>query len=89
MASSDICAGIIKGSEEALGSKTGILEEEDYFNLSNRTRATFADQRKLVYQIFLHYQKKKREYHDYDSADRSRLILQRIKAQIGKQVDYL
>jgi hypothetical protein len=83
--------GVIKGSEEALGSKTGILEEEDYVNLSARTKATFADQRSHVYQIFQHYQKKKREYRDYDSADRSRLILQNVKGGLSssKKVEYL
>ena len=65
-----IWSGVIKGSEEALGSKTGILEEQDYVELSTRTKATFAEQRQLVYQIFTHYQKKKREFRDYDSADR-------------------
>ena len=86
-----VLKGVIKGSEEALGSKTGILEEEDYVKLSARTKATFADQRQLVYQIFQHYQRKKREFRDYDSADRSRSILQRVKGALryNKQVDYL
>lgn len=62
--------GVIKGSEEALSSKTGILDENEYVSLSARSKSTFAEQRHLVYQIFTLYQKKKREHRDYDSADR-------------------
>jgi hypothetical protein len=58
-----------------LNSKTGVLEEQDYINLVARSKSTFADQRQLVYQIFTCYQKKKREYQDYDSADRLDLVL--------------
>lgn len=63
--------GVIKGSEEALKSPTGVLTEQEYLSLSSRGQSTFVGQREVVYQLFLIYQKKKRHHRDYDSADRS------------------
>lgn len=60
--------GVIKGSEQSLG--RGCLDRETYLNLSYRAQSTFADQRDVIYDLFLKYMERKRRRHEYDAADR-------------------
>ncbi|TFY54263.1 hypothetical protein EVJ58_g8968 [Rhodofomes roseus] len=62
--------GVIKGSEQSLTSEHGFLDRDSYLNLSYRTQATFANQRDVVYDLFLAYLKQKRIRGEWDAADR-------------------
>ena len=62
--------GVIKGSEEAVGTQCRQLDRETYKSLSYRTQGTFAHKRDEVYDLFMAYAKLKRERQDYDAADR-------------------
>lgn len=62
--------GVIKGSEEALRSSSGVLTSDEYFALSGRKGATFATQRETVYQLYEKYQTIKAQRRDWDAADR-------------------
>ena len=59
--------GVIKGSEMALKSPGGFLDEQSYIDLSARAYPIFADQRKMLYNVFDLYCKLKR---GHDMADR-------------------
>ena len=59
--------GVIKGSEMALKSPGGFLDEQSYTKLSARAYPIFADQRKMLYKIFNLYCKLKE---GHDMADR-------------------
>jgi hypothetical protein len=65
---SHICAGVIRGSEEALNHELGFMSREAYER--SRSQSTYATQRSTVYSIFESYLKQKRERGDYDAADR-------------------
>ena len=69
--------GIIEGSEQSLGS--GCLDRETYLNLSHRTQSTFANQRDVIYDIFLKYVEQKRRCGHYDAADRYVYRLQQYR----------
>lgn len=65
---------MIKGSDESLKSKKHYLSREAYLGLSERKQFTFASQRERIYNIFEKYLVLKRQYGDYDAADRYVLI---------------
>lgn len=62
--------GVIKGSEEAVGTQYRCLDRETYRSLSHRTQGTFAHKRDEIYDLFMAYTKLKRQRQDYDAADR-------------------
>lgn len=62
--------GVIKGSENSLGMKARCLDRESYRLLSSRSQATFSNKRDDIYDLFIAYQKEKRQRWDYDAADR-------------------
>ena len=61
---------MIKGSEQALNSEQGYLDQETYSGIRRRSHATSDEQRELIYRIFEAYTKRKKEYGQYDAADR-------------------
>ncbi|KAL5495715.1 hypothetical protein ACEPAI_1179 [Sanghuangporus weigelae] len=81
--------GIIKGSQESLEAPDGYLNRETYLDLSKRTRSTFANDRDRIYRLFEKYLVLKRQYWDYDIADRSHAIIRKIKGRYDLSVDYL
>ena len=62
--------GVIKGSEDAIGTKRRCLDREPYKSLSDRGQATFSHKRDEIYELFMAYTKLKRQRQDYDAADR-------------------
>ena len=62
--------GIIKGSEDTVGTKDRCLDEESYKSLSTRGRGTFSHKRNEIYELFIAYEELKRRRADYDTADR-------------------
>ena len=62
--------GVIKGSEEAVGTQYGCLDRETYRSLSGRTQGTFAHKRDEVYDLFMAYTKLMCQQQYYDAADR-------------------
>ncbi|KAI5997140.1 hypothetical protein EDD15DRAFT_2364627 [Pisolithus albus] len=70
--------GVIKGSEQAFRSPTGILDRQTYTNLSARTFPVFAEDRHSLYSAFESYSKLKRERGGYDMADRTYAILKAL-----------
>lgn len=62
--------GVIKGSEDTVGMKSGCLDRESYALLSPRSQATFSGKRDVIYDLFVAYEKLKARRGDYDAADR-------------------
>jgi len=62
--------GVIKGSEDTIGTKQRCLERESYVLLSARSQGTFSQKRDDIYDLFIAYTKLKRQRQDYDAADR-------------------
>ena len=62
--------GVIKGSEDAIGTKLRCLSQEAYKLLSVRSQGTFSHRRDDIYNLFTAYTKLKRQRQDYDAADR-------------------
>lgn len=62
--------GVIMGSEETTSSARGYLDRITYQNMSERTQATFATKRSVIYSIFESYISRKRHNGDVDAADR-------------------
>ena len=62
--------GVIKGSEETVGTKRGYLDQKAYKSLSIRSQSTFSHKRDVVYDLFTAYTKLKGGEGDYDAADR-------------------
>ena len=60
--------GVIKGSEDAVGTKQRCLDRESYKSLSVRSQATFSHKRDEIYDLFVAYTRSKER--DYDAADR-------------------
>ena len=61
--------GVIKGSEDTVGTKQRCLDRESYKSLSIRSQATFSHKRDDIYDLFVAYTKLKGR-RDYDAADR-------------------
>lgn len=61
--------GVIKGSEEAIGTQQRCLDRDTY--LSNSRQGSFSHTKETIYDLFTAYTKLKRERQDYDAADRS------------------
>ena len=61
--------GVIKGSEDTVGTKQRCLDRESYKSLSARSQATFSHKRDDIYDLFVAYTKLKGGW-DYDAADR-------------------
>ncbi|KAI6100008.1 hypothetical protein EV401DRAFT_2215392 [Pisolithus croceorrhizus] len=83
--------GVIKGSEQAFRSPTGILDRQTYAKLSARTYPVFAEDRHALYSAFESYSKLKRERGGYDMADRTYAILKALSRNPlkGQPVDHL
>ena len=62
--------GVIKGSEDAIGTKHRCLDRESYNLLSARSQGTFSHRRDDIYDLFKAYTRLKRQRQDYDAADR-------------------
>jgi len=62
--------GVIKGSEDTIGTKHGYLDQKVYKSLSARSKATFSHKRDEIYGLFMAYTKRKGQRGDYDAADR-------------------
>ena len=62
--------GVIEGSEDTVGTKSGYLDRESYKSLSVRSQATFSHKRDDIYELFTVYTKLKGQRGDYDAADR-------------------
>ena len=62
--------GVIKGSEDAVGTKDRCLDRESYKSLSVRSQGTFSHRRDDVYDLFIEYTRLKRQRQEYDAADR-------------------
>ena len=62
--------GVIKGSEDTIGTKHRCLDRESYRLLSARSQGTFSHNRDHIYDLFMAYTKLKRLRQDYDAADR-------------------
>ena len=62
--------GVIKGSEDTIGTKHRCLDREAYKSLSDRSQGTFSHKRDDIYDLFMAYTKLKRQRQDYDAADR-------------------
>ena len=62
--------GVIKGSEDAIGTKDRCLSRESYELLSVRSQGTFSLRRDEIYDLFIAYTRLKRQRQDYDVADR-------------------
>ncbi|KAG1854678.1 hypothetical protein C8R48DRAFT_721046 [Suillus tomentosus] len=82
---------IVKGSEHALTCPEGVLDRPNYLRLPHRSNPNFANQRGILYDMFEHYTKIKRQRRHHDVADRTHAILKvlRSKEFPGKQIDYL
>jgi len=62
--------GVIKGSEDTVGTKHGCLDRKAYKSLSVRSQAYLSHKRDVIYDLFMAYSKLKRQRQDYDTADR-------------------
>ena len=62
--------GVIKGSEDTVGTENRCLDRESYKLLSVRSQGTFSHKRDDIYDLFMAYAKLKRNRQDYDAADR-------------------
>ncbi|KAF9818488.1 hypothetical protein IEO21_02726 [Rhodonia placenta] len=83
--------GVLKGSEEALTTKTGYLDREEYLRLSPRRQVMFAGQREVIYDLFQVFLKRKKLRGDYDVADRTRALLRNIadRGVPGQFIDFI
>ncbi|KAG2108067.1 P-loop containing nucleoside triphosphate hydrolase protein [Suillus discolor] len=83
--------GIIKGSEHTLTCPEGVLDRQTYLLLPHRSNPNFANQRGILYDMFEHYTKMKRQRRHHDVADRTHAILKVLRSQRfpGQQIDYL
>ena len=62
--------GVIKGSEEAIGTQNRCLDQDTY--ISKRGQI-FSYRKEAIYDIFTAYTRMKRKYQEHDAADRSAL----------------
>ena len=62
--------GVIKGSEDTIGTKNRCLSRKSYKSLSVRSQGTFSHKRNDIYELFVAYTKLKRQRQGYDAADR-------------------
>ena len=62
--------GVIKGSEDTIGTRHRCLDRESYNLLSARSQGTFSHRRDDIYDLFKAYTRLKRQRQDYDAADR-------------------
>ena len=62
--------GVIKGSEDVLGTKHRCLDRESYKSLRVRSQGIFSDRRDDIYNLFMAYTKLRRKRQEYDAADR-------------------
>ena len=66
--------GVIKGSEKTIGTQHSCLDRDTYLSEDSRGishRGMFSHAKETVYDLFIAYTKIKREYQEYDAADRS------------------
>ena len=61
--------GVIKGSENGVGTEQRCLDRESYKSLSVRSQATFSHKRDEIYDLFVAYTKSKGRG-NHDAADR-------------------
>ena len=62
--------GVIKGSEDTVGTRHGYLDLESYRSLGGRSQGTLSHKRDDIYDLFMAYTKLKQKRFDYDAADR-------------------
>ena len=62
--------GVVKGSEDTIGTKSRCLDRKSYTTLSSRSQATFSNKRDDIYNLFIAYDKLKGKRRHYDVADR-------------------
>jgi len=62
--------GVIKGSEDAVGTRLRCLNQVAYESLSVRSRGNFSHKRHEIYHLFMAYMRLKTQRQDYDAADR-------------------
>jgi len=62
--------GVIKGSEDTIGTRDRCLDRGSYKSLSVRNQGTFYHKRDDIYDLFVAYTKLKQQRQDYDAADR-------------------
>ena len=61
--------GVIKGSEEAIGTQQRCLDRDTY--LSHCGQGVLPETKEAIYDLFTAYIKIKRQHQEYDAADRS------------------
>ena len=61
--------GVIKGSEEAIGTQQRCLDQDAY--LSTNGQGLLPHTKEVIYDIFTAYTRIKQQYQEYDAADRS------------------
>lgn len=74
--------GVIKGSEQTIGSGASHLSRDVYYGLGDRKQATFAQQRAQIYDLFEIYSKLLLQFGDYDSADRYNNYMESVKLML-------
>jgi len=62
--------GVIKGSEDAIGTKLRCLDRGAYESLSVRSRGNFSHKRREIYDLFMAYMELKKQRREHDAADR-------------------
>jgi hypothetical protein len=62
--------GVIKGSEDTIGTKYQCLDRESYKSLGVRGKGIFSHKRDDIYSLFTAYTNLKQQRRDYDTADR-------------------
>jgi hypothetical protein len=66
--------GVIKGSASNNATLRS-LSREEYLELNHKQAPTFSAQRAEVYDLYIRYEKLRREYEDRDGTDRISLLL--------------
>ncbi|KAI8983190.1 hypothetical protein BD414DRAFT_515715 [Trametes punicea] len=89
-------AGVIQGSEKALTSEGGFLDEETYCSMTRGPIIIPEHHREAIYQLYLLYRKKKRQLWHRDAADslkslRTHELVRALKEQglPGLPIDFL
>ncbi|KAI0668726.1 hypothetical protein C8Q78DRAFT_979481 [Trametes maxima] len=83
--------GVIQGSERALDSKGGYLDEGTYHSVTRHTVVTSSTQREAIYALFMLYRKKKKQLWQRDAADRTFELVKSLRegGLPGRPVDFL
>jgi hypothetical protein len=74
--------GVIKGSASN-NATLGSMSREEYLELSHKQAPTFSAQRAEVYDLYIRYEKLRKEYRDRDSTDRISLLLKSLNTDLN------